>query len=64
MKIWSVELRDNLWNDDTYTGTFEECIAYCDQKGYDIDGEEARIAEIDSEDGYCYHIVYSCEVAL
>lgn len=64
MKIWSVELRDNLWNDDTYTGTFEECIAYCDQNGYDIDGEEARIAEIDSEDGYCYHIVYICEAAL
>ena len=64
MKTWSVELRDNLWNDDTYTGTFDECVAYCDKNGYDIDGEEARIAEIDSEDGYCYHIVYSCEVAL
>ena len=64
MKIWSVELRDNLWNDDTYTGTFDECVAYCDKKGYDIDGVEARLAEIDSDDGYCYNIVYSCEVTL
>ena len=68
MKTWSVELRSNLRNDDTFTGTFtgtfEEFAKYCSEKGYAIDGEEARIADIDTEDGYCYHIVYSCEVAL
>lgn len=65
MKTWSVELEANMWNDDTFNGTFEECVAYCDAKGYDIDGEEARIARIDTEDGYCYHyIVYNCEDVL
>ena len=64
MRTWSVELRANLWNDDTFTGTFEECVEYCNEKGYAIDGEEARIAEIDTEDGYCYHVVYSCEETL
>ena len=64
MKTWSVELRANLWNDDTYTGTFDECVAYCNEKGHAINGEEARIAEIDTENGYCYQIVYNYEVAL
>ena len=57
MKTWSVELQDNLWNDDTFTGTFDECIEYCISHDYKIDGVEARLAEIDTEDGFCYNMV-------
>lgn len=56
-KVWSVELEANMWNDDTFTGTFEECVEYCNEYDYKVDGVEARIAEIDTEDGFCYQIV-------
>ena len=56
-KIWSVELEANCWNDDTFNGTYEECIEYCKKHGYKIDGVEARLAEIDPEDCFCYQLV-------
>ena len=51
--IWSVELEGNMWNDDSFNGTFEECIEYCKEKDYKIDGKEARLAEIMVDDKNC-----------
>lgn len=51
--IWSVELEGNMWNDDSFNGTFEECIEYCKEKDYKIDGKEARLAEIVVDDKNC-----------
>ncbi len=62
MMTWSVELKDNSWNDDTFNGTYEECIKYCEDNDYTIDGETARLAEIevDANTGcviYVYDII-------
>ena len=61
MKVWSVELACNNRNNDTFDGTFEECVEYCKENDYVIDGKSARLAEIEvDEDGcwtYCYDIV-------
>ena len=51
--IWSVELERNMWNDDSFNGTFEECIEYCKENDYKIDGKEARLAEIVVDDKNC-----------
>lgn len=51
--IWSVELEGNMWNDDSFNGTFEECIEYCKENDYKIDGKEARLAEIVVDDKNC-----------
>lgn len=57
MRTWSVELEANSWMDDTFNGTFDECVEYCQKNGYEINGEEVRLAEINTEDGFCYSIV-------
>ncbi len=58
MKKWSVELEANSWNDDTFNGTYEECIAYCKENDYTIDGETARLAEIEVDDDGCVSYTY------
>lgn len=45
-EIWSVELEANLWADDIFNGTYEECVEWCRKNGYKIDGEEARLARL------------------
>lgn len=50
-EMWSVELEGNSWNDDTFNGTYEECVDYCKEYDYTVDGDEARIAKILVEDG-------------
>ena len=60
MVMWSVELEANSWNDDTFNGTFDECVKYCEENGYKVDGKDARLAEVEMEDGcvtYTYDIV-------
>ena len=60
MKKWSVELEANSWNDDTFIGSFEECIEYCKKYDYKLDGKEARLAEVEVEDGcivFTYDII-------
>ena len=61
MRIWSVELEANSWNNDIFNGTLEECAEYRRENDYTIDGIHARLAEIEvDEDGcwtYCYDIV-------
>lgn len=48
---WSVELEDNSWDDDIFNGTYEECIDYCNEYDYKIDGVEARLVKVLLEDG-------------
>lgn len=50
-ELWSVELEANTWNDDTFNGTYDECIQYCEDYDYKIDGKEARLAHVVIEDG-------------
>ena len=53
MKIlWSVELEANGYEDDTFNGTFEECIEYCKDYGYAI-GKDGRLAKIVVEEDGC-----------
>lgn len=44
--LWSVETKVNMYNDDEFNGTYEECIEYCKKNEYTIDGNEARLALI------------------
>lgn len=53
MKTWSVELEANAWNDDTFNGTFDECLEYCREHEYTVDGKEARLAEIEVDECNC-----------
>lgn len=59
-EIWSVELEGNSWNDDTFNGTYEECVKYCEEADYRIDGKEARLAKVLIDGNYvveCLEIV-------
>lgn len=51
--LWSVELEGNMWNDDTFNGTFDECVEYCKKYNYLIDGKEARLAKILVDENGC-----------
>nr|DAO65198.1 MAG TPA: hypothetical protein [Caudoviricetes sp.] len=51
--LWSVELEGNMWNDDTFNGTFDECVEYCEEYNYLIDGKEARLAKILVDENGC-----------
>lgn len=48
--MWSVELEGNSWNDDSFNGSYEECVDYCNRFGYKVDGQEARLARVLIED--------------
>ena len=47
--VWSVELSP-YYDDDTFNGTFDECIEYCRNMGYSI-GKDCQLAKILTEDG-------------
>lgn len=51
--LWSVELEGNMWNDDTFNGTFDECVEYCKKYNHLIDGKEARLAKILVDENGC-----------
>lgn len=44
-EIWSVQIAED-WLDDTFNGTYEECIEFCRKNEYRINGVEARLARI------------------
>lgn len=52
-KTWSVETKENDYADDLFTGTLEECADYCKENGYNVDGEETRIAKICLDENGC-----------
>ena len=53
--LWSVQLEATGWMDDTFNGTYNECIQYCEDNDYQI-GTDARLAKVLLEDG----IVMEC----
>lgn len=61
MRIYSVEIEPNGYEDDLFNGTFEECVEYCKKHDYTKKNSGARIAEIEvDKDGcvtYCYEII-------
>ena len=59
MRRRSVEQGGNSWNEDMFNGTYEECIAYCQDREYKIDGVECRLAEIEVDDRGCVVDTYS-----
>lgn len=59
MKLWSVELDANSWNDDLFNGTYDECVQYCEEHNYKIDGEECRLAEIEVDERGCVVDTYN-----
>ena len=46
---WSVELAPD-YADDTFNGTYEECIEYCKEKNYEV-GTDCQLVKILVEDG-------------
>ena len=58
-KIWSVEHNANSWDDDMFNGTFDECVEYCKENNYKIDGVECRLAEIGLDERGCVVETYN-----
>lgn len=56
MRQWSVQLEATSYNDDTCNGTFEECLEYCIESDFKIDGVECRLAEIEVENGVAAYV--------
>ena len=47
MRIFSVEIEENNYNDDLFCGTFEECVEFIKKNGYTREENDVRIGEID-----------------
>ena len=45
--FYSVELEANMWNDDTFCGTYEECVEYLKEHNYTQ--AEARIVKFEDD---------------
>lgn len=51
--IWSVQTRENSFNDDLFNGTLQECYDYCELNDIEMGYFGARIAQIlVDEEGY------------
>ena len=60
-ETWSVELEANSWSDDLFNGTFDECVDYCKNNDYKIDGITGRLAKV-LLDGNCVsEVLEICE---
>lgn len=46
--LWSVELESTGYTDDTFNGTYDECVGYCRENDYHQD--EARMAQIEVDE--------------
>lgn len=49
-RTWSVEAKANSWNDDLFNGSYKECVKYCEDHDYAVDGENVRLAEIEVDE--------------
>lgn len=58
-RVWSVEHSANSWDDDMFNGTFDECVEYCKERDYKIDGKECRLTEIELDDSGCVIDTYT-----
>lgn len=61
-QIWSVELEGNSWNDDTFNGSYKECVEFCKKYDYEINGRDARLARILVEDDCVVEVLEVVEV--
>ncbi len=52
-RLWSVEHEANSWNDDMFSGTYDECVKYCKEHHYKVNGIECRLAEIEVDESGC-----------
>ena len=43
---YSVEIKDTMYTDDIFNGSFEECVEYINENEYTKEENDARIAKI------------------
>ena len=43
---YSVEIKDTMYTDDIFNGSFEECVEYIKEKEYTKEENDVRIAKI------------------
>ena len=43
---YSVEIKDTMYTDDIFNGSFEECVEYINEKGYTKEENDVRIAKV------------------
>lgn len=66
MRTWSVELEVTDYSDDTFTGSYEECVEYI-RNNYSDTEDDYQIAEIEVEDGcttYTYEVIKKDSIEL
>ena len=44
--IYSVEIKDTMYTDDIFNGSFEECVEYINENEYTKEENDVRIAKI------------------
>ena len=44
--IYSVEIKDTMYTDDIFNGSFEECVEYINENEYTKEENDARIAKV------------------
>lgn len=43
---YSVEIKDTMYTDDIFNGSFEECVEYINENEYTKEDNDVRIAKI------------------
>ena len=43
---YSVEIKDTMYTDDIFNGSFEECVECIKEKGYTKEENDVRIAKV------------------
>ena len=44
--IYSVEIKDTMYTDDIFNGSFEECVEYIKENEYTKEENDVRIAKV------------------
>lgn len=44
--IYSVEIKDTMYTDDIFNGSFEECVEYINENEYTKEENDVRIAKV------------------
>lgn len=44
--IYSVEIKDTMYTDDIFNGSFEECVEYINKNEYTKEKNDVRIAKV------------------
>ena len=44
--IYSVEIKDTMYTDDIFNGSFEECVDYINENEYTKEDNDVRIAKV------------------